>query len=47
LWSAPGAIISHHRGGASEAMWPRVYRLVADQLRRLAQGRPLLNVVVR
>ena len=47
LWSAPGVIISHHRGGASEAMWPRVYRLVADQLRRLAQGRPLLNVVVR
>lgn len=45
LWRAPGVIISHHRGGASEAMWPRAYGLVAEQLRRLAEGRPLLNVV--
>jgi phosphoglycerate dehydrogenase-like enzyme len=45
LWAAPGVIISHHRGGASEAMWPRAYRLVSEQLQRLAAGRPLLNVV--
>lgn len=45
LWTAPGLIVSHHRGGASSAMWPRAYRLVAEQLRRLADGRPLLNVV--
>ncbi len=45
LWRTPGVIISHHRGGAAEAMWPRAYRLVAEQLRRLAEGRPLLNVV--
>ncbi len=45
LWSAPGVIISHHRGGASSAMWPRAHRLVSYQLRRLADGRPLRNVV--
>lgn len=45
LWTAPGLIISHHRGGASSAMWPRAYRLIAEQLRRIADGRPLLNVV--
>ncbi|MEJ7665437.1 MAG: 2-hydroxyacid dehydrogenase [Hymenobacter sp.] len=45
LWTAPGVIVFPHRGGASQAMWPRVYRLVSDQLLRLATGRPLLNVV--
>jgi len=45
LWSAPGVIITPHVGGASTAMWPRSYRLVAEQLRRLAVGEPLLNVV--
>lgn len=45
LWTAPGVIVFPHRGGASRAMWPRVYRLVSDQLQRLATGRPLLNVV--
>jgi phosphoglycerate dehydrogenase-like enzyme len=45
LWSAPGVIISHHRGGAAASMWPRAYRLVSAQLTRLAENRPLLNVV--
>jgi phosphoglycerate dehydrogenase-like enzyme len=45
LWSIPGVIITPHVGGASSALWPRAYRLVSDQLRRLADGRPLLNVV--
>jgi phosphoglycerate dehydrogenase-like enzyme len=45
LWTAPGVIISHHRGGAAASMWPRSYRLVSEQLRRLAENRPLLNVV--
>jgi phosphoglycerate dehydrogenase-like enzyme len=45
LWSAPGVIITPHVGGASTAMWPRSYRLVSEQLRRLAAGEPLLNVV--
>jgi phosphoglycerate dehydrogenase-like enzyme len=46
LWGAPGLILSHHRGGASTAMWPRAHRLVSEQLRRVADGRPLLNIVV-
>ncbi len=45
LWDAPGVVLTPHVGGASDAMWPRSYRLVAEQLRRLAQGEPLLNVV--
>jgi phosphoglycerate dehydrogenase-like enzyme len=45
LWSTPGTIITPHVGGASTAMWPRSYRLVSEQLRRLAGGEPLLNVV--
>jgi phosphoglycerate dehydrogenase-like enzyme len=45
LWSAPGVIITPHEGGASEALWPRAYRLVGQQLRRLAAGDQLLNVV--
>ena len=47
LWDAPGVVITPHVGGASDAMWPRSYRLVAEQLRRLAVGEPLLNQVVR
>jgi phosphoglycerate dehydrogenase-like enzyme len=45
LWSAPGVVITPHEGGASEALWPRAYRLVGQQLRRLATGDQLLNVV--
>jgi phosphoglycerate dehydrogenase-like enzyme len=45
LWSAPGVIITPHVGGASSALWPRAHRLVSEQLRRVADGRPLLNVV--
>jgi phosphoglycerate dehydrogenase-like enzyme len=45
LWSTPGVIITPHVGGASSALWPRAHRLVAEQLRRVADGRPLLNVV--
>jgi phosphoglycerate dehydrogenase-like enzyme len=45
LWSAPGVTITPHVGGASTALWPRAYRLVSEQLRRFAEGRPLLNVV--
>ena len=46
LWRTPGVLITPHVGGASTAMEPRVYRLVADQLERYAEGQPLLNVVV-
>jgi phosphoglycerate dehydrogenase-like enzyme len=46
LWSAPNLLITPHVGGASTAMRPRILRLLADQLRRFADGEPLSNVVV-
>jgi phosphoglycerate dehydrogenase-like enzyme len=45
LWSAPGVMITPHVGGASSALWPRAHRLIAEQLRRVCDGRPLLNVI--
>ena len=45
LWHAPGVVITPHVGGASDALWPRAYRLVAEQLRRTAAGEPLINQV--
>jgi len=45
LWHAPGVVITPHVGGASDALWPRAYRLVAEQLRRTAADEPLINQV--
>lgn len=47
LWSMTGAIVTPHVGGGAAAFYPRAERLVAEQLRRFAEGRPLLNVVPR
>jgi len=45
LWSAPGVLVTPHVGGATPAMWPRAYRLVAEQLHRFAHGEQLANVM--
>lgn len=45
LWQADGALISPHIGGSTTAMAPRILALLADQLPRLADGRPLLHIV--
>jgi phosphoglycerate dehydrogenase-like enzyme len=45
LWDAPGLLISPHVGGSSSAMWPRAYRLVRDQLHRIADGEEPVNVM--
>ena len=45
LWDAPGLLISPHVGGASSAMWPRAYRLVRDQLHRIADGEEPVNIM--
>lgn len=47
LWTAPGVLISPHVGGNSSAFEPRARRLVAAQLRRLASGEPLDNLLAR
>jgi phosphoglycerate dehydrogenase-like enzyme len=45
LWRTPGVLISPHVGGQSSAFYPRMQRLVHDQLVRFAAGEPLANVV--
>lgn len=45
LWNAPNLLISPHVGGATDAMWPRAYRLVRAQLERFAAGEPVANVM--
>lgn len=45
LWSCPNVLISPHVGGNTTAFLPRAMRLVAEQLRRHAEGEPLLNVI--
>ncbi|MDQ3164555.1 MAG: 2-hydroxyacid dehydrogenase [Actinomycetota bacterium] len=45
LWHTDGVLITPHVGGATTAMKPRAYELVAAQLHRWARGEPLVNVV--
>ncbi len=45
LWRAPGLLLTPHVGGAVHASRDRAYRVVAEQLSRLAAGEPLLNVI--
>jgi phosphoglycerate dehydrogenase-like enzyme len=45
LWTTPHTLISPHVGGNSTAFPPRARRLLREQLQRLADGRPLINVV--
>ncbi|MGI8888512.1 MAG: NAD(P)-dependent oxidoreductase, partial [Nocardioidaceae bacterium] len=45
LWSMPEVIITPHVGGAAESLWPRAHALVSEQLQRLSDGKPLMNVV--
>jgi phosphoglycerate dehydrogenase-like enzyme len=45
LWDAPGILITPHAAGDSPRMWERVFALAREQLRRLRDGEPLLNVV--
>jgi phosphoglycerate dehydrogenase-like enzyme len=45
LWDAPGLLLTPHVGGASPTWLGRAYDLVADQIERLREGRPLEHVV--
>ena len=45
LWTTPGVLVSPHAGGAVTTMHDRVESLVREQVARLQDGRPLLNVV--
>lgn len=46
LWSLPNVFITPHVGGLSDAMRPRIARLVATQAERMLRGEPPLNVVL-
>ena len=45
LWTTPNTVITPHVAGNSSAFVPRAKRLLAEQLSRLVQGRPLLHVI--
>jgi phosphoglycerate dehydrogenase-like enzyme len=45
LWRAPGLLLTPHVGGAVRGSRRRAYRVVAEQLRRLAAGEQLLNII--
>jgi phosphoglycerate dehydrogenase-like enzyme len=45
LWDLPGVLISPHAGSMTDKLWERNYALLAENLRRYLQGRPLLQVV--
>jgi phosphoglycerate dehydrogenase-like enzyme len=45
LWGLEGALITPHAGGDVEGLMERCYPPVGDQIRRLAAGEPLVNVV--
>lgn len=46
LWTLPNVFVSPHVGGLTNAMAPRIARLVTEQARRLARGEDPLNVVI-
>jgi phosphoglycerate dehydrogenase-like enzyme len=46
LWTAPGALVSPHVGGATSAFFPRAVRMLNAQLDRLSTGAPLRGIVV-
>ncbi|MFJ4159311.1 2-hydroxyacid dehydrogenase [Microbacterium testaceum] len=46
LWALDGVLIAPHVGGATDAMRPRIARLVRRQIERLHRGEEPLNVVL-
>jgi phosphoglycerate dehydrogenase-like enzyme len=46
LWTLPNVFITPHVGGLTNAMAPRIARLIADQARRLARGEDPITVVI-
>ena len=46
LWTTPGVLITPHVGGASSAMFPRMVRLVKQQIGLMLAGKAPVNVVL-
>lgn len=47
LLTTPGVLITPHVGGATRALAPRLAALLTDQARRIRDGEPPRNVVIR
>jgi phosphoglycerate dehydrogenase-like enzyme len=45
LWTMPNFLLTPHVAGSVRNVFPRGYRLAAQQIRRYVQGEPLINVV--
>lgn len=45
LWKAPNLLLTPHVGGDSENFMTRAFHLVREQVERMIQGKPLLNIV--
>ncbi len=45
FWSLDNLLITPHTAAVTERLWERHYRLIAENLRRLMAGEPLLNQV--
>jgi phosphoglycerate dehydrogenase-like enzyme len=45
LWTAPNLLLTPHVGGSSPLYMSRAFDLVAEQVKRFANGEPLKNVV--
>jgi phosphoglycerate dehydrogenase-like enzyme len=45
LWSLDNLLITPHIAAVTERLWDRHYELIAENLRRLLAGQPLLNCV--
>ncbi len=43
LWRAPNFLLTPHLGGNTSAFLPRIRRFLADQMKRIADGRPIAN----
>ena len=46
LWTTPGVLITPHVGGASSAMFPRMVRLIRQQIGLMLDGEEPVNVVL-
>jgi phosphoglycerate dehydrogenase-like enzyme len=45
FWSLDNLLITPHTAAATERLWDRHYRLIAENLKRFLAGQPLLNQV--
>lgn len=47
LWRAPNLLLTPHMAGDTPRRYRRSWQLVGEQIERLREGRPLLNIVHR